>query len=311
MPEYIQLNLKQVQLNRYGENPHQQGGLYSYGDDNPPFEVLHGKEMSYNNWLDLDGSWQSAMDFPKPTVCHHQAWQSLRPGQSADTLAAAYEKALASDPVSAFGSIVSVNRPLDVELAAEDGRSLRRSRGSALLRGRGVGLLRKRKNLRIVQPTGVPLRTLSLRSIYGGVLVQELDRSKDDMDPKNWRIVSQRQPTPEQLADLAFAWRVARNVKSNAIVYVKDEATVGVGAGQMSRVDSVMLAAHKAGDRSRGAVMASDAFFPFPDGIEEAAKYGIVAVVQPGGSIRDEKVIETVDDLGLIMAFTGTRHFRH
>ncbi len=310
MPEYIQLNLKQVQLNRYGENPHQQGGLYSYGDDSPPFEVLHGKEMSYNNWLDLDGSWQSAMDFPKPTV------SIIKHGNpcglaSADTLAAAYDKALASDPVSAFGSIVSVNRPLDVELAVKMADLFVEVVAAPSYEEEALALLCKRKNLRIVQPTGVPLRTLSLRSIYGGVLVQELDRSKDDMDPSSWRIVSQRQPTPEQLADLAFAWRVARSVKSNAIVYVQDEATVGVGAGQMSRVDAVMLAAHKAGDRSRGAVMSSDAFFPFPDGIEEAAKYGIVAVVQPGGSIRDDKVIEAVDNLGLIMAFTGTRHFRH
>ena len=310
MPPFIQLNLKQVQLNRYGENPHQQGGLYSYGDDSPPFEVLHGKEMSYNNWLDLDGSWQSAMDFPRPTVAiiKHGNPCGLA---SADSLADAYDKALASDPVSAFGSIISVNRPLDVELARRMADLFVEVVAAPSYEEEALDLLRKRKNLRIVQPTGVPLRTLSLRSIYGGVLVQELDRSKADMEIENWKIVSQRQPTPAQLADLAFAWRVARNVKSNAIVYVKNEATVGVGAGQMSRVDAVMLAAHKAGDRSRGAVMSSDAFFPFPDGIEEAAKYGIVAVVQPGGSIRDDKVIETVDNLGLIMAFTGTRHFRH
>ncbi|MEZ4554963.1 MAG: hypothetical protein R2851_24345 [Caldilineaceae bacterium] len=171
--------------------------------------------------------------------------------------------------------------------------------------------LMRKKNLRIVRPTHVPLRPLSLRSIYGGVLVQELDRSQADMDPAAWTIASARQPTPAQLADLAFAWRVARWVKSNAIVYVKDEATVGVGAGQMSRVDSVMLAGHKAGDQARGAVMASDAFFPFPDGIEAAAKHGIAAVVQPGGSIRDDLVVEAVDKLGLVMVLTGTRHFRH
>jgi phosphoribosylaminoimidazolecarboxamide formyltransferase/IMP cyclohydrolase len=150
-----------------------------------------------------------------------------------------------------------------------------------------------------------------LRSIVGGVLVQELDRSEEDMNPLRWRVVSRRQPGPEQLADLAFAWRVARHVKSNAIVYVKDCATVGVGAGQMSRVDSVMMAGHKAGERSRGAVMASDAFFPFADGIEAAAKHGILAIVQPGGSVRDDEVIAKVDELGLVMCFTGARHFRH
>jgi len=142
-------------------------------------------------------------------------------------------------------------------------------------------------------------------------LVQELDRSEADMQVSAWRVVGQRQPTPDQLLDLAFAWRAARHVKSNAIVYVKDQATVGVGAGQMSRVDSVMMAGHKAGDRSRGAVMASDAFFPFADGIEAAAKHGITAVVQPGGSVRDEEVIAAVDRLGLVMCFTGARHFRH
>jgi phosphoribosylaminoimidazolecarboxamide formyltransferase/IMP cyclohydrolase len=150
-----------------------------------------------------------------------------------------------------------------------------------------------------------------LRSIYGGVLVQEVDRSQADMDPAHWRIVSQRQPTAAQRTDLAFAWRVARHVKSNAIVYVQDQATVGVGAGQMSRVDSVMVAGHKAGARAKGAVMASDAFFPFADGIEAAAQHGIAAVVQPGGSVRDEEVIAAVDRLGLVMAFTGARHFKH
>ena len=310
LPPFIQVTLKQVQLNRYGENPHQQGALYSYGSDNPPFEVLHGKEMSYNNWLDLDGSWQSAQDFPKPTV------SIIKHGNpcglaSANNLADAYDKALASDPVSAFGSIISVNRTLDAELAKRMGSLFVEVVAAPAYEDEALTILRKKKNLRIVQPTGLPLRPISLRSIYGGVLVQELDRSEADMDVENWRVVSQRQPTPKQMDDLAFAWRVARHVKSNAIVYVQDEATVGVGAGQMSRVDAVMLAAHKAGDRSRGAVMASDAFFPFPDGIEEAAKYGIVAVVQPGGSMRDDLVIETVDNLGLVMVFTGARHFRH
>jgi len=174
-----------------------------------------------------------------------------------------------------------------------------------------LDVLLAKKNLRIVQPTGVQLRPLSLRSIFGGVLVQEVDLSQADMDPAQWRIVSQLQPTSQQLADLVFAWRVARWVKSNAIVFAKDEATVGVGAGQMSRVDSVMVAGHKAGTRAQGAVMASDAFFPFADGIEEAAKHGIAAVVQPGGSVRDDEVIAAADRLGLVMALTGTRHFRH
>ncbi len=310
MPGHILVDLKLAQLNRYGENPHQQGGLYIYAGEQVPFEVLHGKEMSYNNWLDLDGSWQAAQDFREPTVAiiKHGNPCGLA---SAPTLADAYDKALASDPVSAFGSIISVNRPLDAETARRMSSLFIEVVAAPAYEEEALEILRKKKNLRIVQPTGVALRPLSLRSIYGGVLVQELDRSQNDMDPDNWQIVTRQQPTPEQLADLAFAWRVARHVKSNAIVFAKGRATVGIGAGQMSRVDSVMLAGHKAGQRAQGAVMASDAFFPFPDGIEAAAKYGITAVVQPGGSMRDEEVIAAADALGLAMAFTGTRHFRH
>lgn len=310
LPSQIQLDLRLVQRNRYGENPHQMGGLYAYGGNKAPFEVLHGKEMSYNNWLDLDGSWQSAQDFSEPTV------SIIKHGNpcglaSADTLADAYEKALASDPVSAFGSIISVNRPLDAETVNRMANLFVEVIAAPAFDEDALDLLQKKKNLRIVQPTNVALRSLSLRSIYGGVLVQELDRSQDDMDPAGWRIVSEKQPTEAQLADLAFAWRVARHVKSNAIVYIKDRATVGIGAGQMSRVDSVMLAGHKAGEKAQGAVMASDAFFPFADGIEAAAAHGIAAVVQPGGSMRDEEVIAAVNKLGLVMVLTGARHFRH
>jgi len=266
--------------------------------------------MSYNNWLDLDGAWQAAQDFPEPTVAiiKHGNPCGLA---SAPTLLAAYEKALASDPVSAFGSIITVNRPFDAALARRMGDLFVEVVAAAEYTPEALEILRKKKNLRLLKATGTKLRPITLRSIYGGVLVQEIDQSQADMDPANWRIVSERQPTAEQLADLAFAWRVARYVKSNAIVYVQDQATVGIGAGQMSRVDSVMVAAHKAGDRAQGAVMASDAFFPFADGIEAAAKYGISAVVQPGGSVRDEEVIEAVNKLGLVMVLTGTRHFRH
>ena len=174
-----------------------------------------------------------------------------------------------------------------------------------------LSLLQRKKNLRILRACGAAARSLNIRTVYGGALVQELDNSQQDFEPSNWRIVTERLPNAKQLADLAFAWRVCRHVKSNAIVYAKNRATVGVGAGQMSRVDSVMLAGHKAGERARGAVMASDAFFPFADGIEAAAAHGIAAVVQPGGSIRDEEVIASCNRLGLVMALTGTRHFRH
>ena len=276
----------------------------------PPFELLHGKAMSYNNWLDLDGGWQAAQDFSRPTV------SIIKHGNpcglaAADTLATAYEKALASDPVSAFGSIVSVNRALDAAAATLMGKLFVEVVAAPEFEPEALEILMRKKNLRIVRPTGSAPSPLSLRSIQGAVLVQQLDRSQEDMAPENWQIVSQRQPSRQQLADLAFAWRVARHVKSNAIIFAADEATVGIGAGQMSRVDSVMLAAHKAGERSQGAVMASDAFFPFADGIEAAAGHGIACVVQPGGSVRDEEVIEAVDRLELVMAFTGVRHFKH
>ncbi len=311
LPAQIDLSLERVQVMRYGENPHQQGALYRYaGDEGPAFEQLHGQEMSYNNWLDLDGSWQAARDFDEPTaaIIKHSNPCGLA---SADTLAAAYENALASDPVSAFGGIIAVNRRLDLATAERMSKLFVEIVAAPAYDGEALALLKRKKNLRILRGTGAAGHPLSLRSVYGGALVQELDSSREDLDPANWRVVSARRPGAEQLADLAFAWRVCRHVRSNAIVYAKGRATVGVGAGQMSRVDSVMLAGHKAGERSKGAVMASDAFFPFADGIEAAAEHGIAAIVQPGGSIRDEEVIAAVDRLGLVMAFSGTRHFRH
>ena len=311
LPAQIDLRLERVQAMRYGENPHQQGALYRFaGDEGPAFEQLHGQEMSYNNWLDLEGSWQAAQDFDAPTaaIIKHSNPCGLA---SADTLAAAYEHALASDPVSAFGGIVAVNRRLDVATAELMSELFIEIVAAPSFDEEALALLGRKKNLRILRATGAAGHPLSIRSVYGGALVQELDSSREDLDPANWQVVSECRPREEQLADLAFAWRVCRHVKSNAIVFAKGRATVGVGAGQMSRVDSVMLAGHKAGERSKGAAMASDAFFPFADGIEAAAAHGIDAIVQPGGSIRDEEVIAAVDRLGLVMAFTGTRHFRH
>ena len=310
LPVEVHIDLIQRQLNRYGENPHQQGGIYGYAGEKPAFEVLHGKEMSYNNWLDLDGAWTAAQDFARPTVAiiKHGNPCGLA---SADELAEAYAKAYAADSVSAFGGILASNRPLDLATAQQVGDLFLEVIAAPAYDAEALAHFQRKKNVRILLHTGVPARRLSLRSIVGGVLIQEIDRSQTDMDASTWQIVSRRQPTPQQVTDLAFAWRAARHVKSNAILYVKDEATVGVGAGQMSRVDSVMMAGHKAGERSRGAVMASDAFFPFADGIEAAAKHGIAAIVQPGGSVRDAEVIAAADQLGLAMCFTGVRHFRH
>jgi len=310
LPAQVRLDLERVQVMRYGENPHQQGALYRYSNASAAFEQLHGQEMSYNNWLDLDGSWQAAQDFDAPTVAiiKHSNPCGLA---SAETLANAYENALASDPVSAFGSIISVNRRLDGATAELMAKLFIEIVAAPSYDDEALAILQRKKNLRILRAAGTVPSQLSIRTVYGGALVQEPDNSRDDLEPANWQIVTRNRPDASQLEDLAFAWRVCRHVKSNAIVYAKDRATVGVGAGQMSRVDSVMLAGHKAGDRASGAVMASDAFFPFADGIEAAAAHGVAAVVQPGGSIRDEEVIESCDRLGLVMAFTGTRHFRH
>ena len=310
LPAQIHLDLERVQVMRYGENPHQEGALYRFRDASPAFEQLHGREMSYNNWLDLDGSWQAAQDFDEPTVAiiKHSNPCGLASG---DSLAAAYDSALASDPVSAFGSIISVNQILDRATSEKMAKLFVEIVAAPDFEEEALELLQRRKNLRILRANGGESHPLSIRTVHGGALVQELDRSQDDLDPANWKVVTQKRPDASQLADLAFAWRVCRHVKSNAIVYVQGRATVGVGAGQMSRVDSVMLAGHKAGERARGAVMASDAFFPFPDGIEAAAEHGIAAVVQPGGSIRDEEVIAACDRLGLVMVLTGARHFRH
>lgn len=313
MPRSFHLDLLRVQLNRYGENPHQAGGLYAYAGEQPAFEVLHGKEMSYNNWLDLDGAWQAAQDFPDATAAIVKHGNPCGIG-SAGELAAAYDKAFASDPVSAFGGIVAVNRVLDAATAARMKDIFFEVVAAPAFEQEALDVFFTKKNLRVLHFTGAhsyAARPYMLRSVIGGMLVQEADRSQEDMNPLAWTVASKKQPTLEQIEDLAFAWRVARHVKSNAIVYVKDRATVGVGAGQMSRVDSVMIAGHKAGDRARGAVMASDAFFPFADGIEMAARHGVVAVVQPGGSVRDEEVIASANRLGLVMMLTGTRHFRH
>lgn len=310
LPRALHIDLLRIQLNRYGENPHQQGGLYGYAGESPAFEVLHGKEMSYNNWLDLDGAWTTAQDFAEPTAAliKHGNPCGLA---SAHTLVEAWASALASDPVSAFGGILAVNRTLDVETVHAIGDLFLEVVVAPAFEEEALKRLLARKNLRVLRHSGAPDRPIGLRSISGGVLVQEIDRSQQDMDAAGWQVVSQQRPTPAMLSDLAFAWRTARHVKSNAIVYVHNRATVGVGAGQMSRVDSVMMAGHKAGERARGAVMASDAFFPFADGVELAAQHGIVAVVQPGGSVRDDQVIEAADRLGLVMLFTGARHFRH
>jgi phosphoribosylaminoimidazolecarboxamide formyltransferase/IMP cyclohydrolase len=296
---------------RYGENPHQDAMLYGYAPDAGPLggKLLQGKALSYNNLLDLDAAWRAAVAYHRPTVCivKHLSPCGLA---SADTLAEAYPAALQSDPVSAFGGVIATNRPFDQDIAAALGDLFVECIAAPGYTTQALELLAGRKNLRLVSMPDTTVEPLfELRSVNQGVLRQAMDLG--DPADANWRVVSQRQPTEREWAALRFAWIACQHVKSNAIVFARAEATVGIGGGQPNRVDCVRIAAARAGERAHGAVMASDAFFPFPDSVEEAAKVGITAIVEPGGSIRDEQAIVAADEHDIAMIFTGVRHFRH
>jgi len=311
-PDRLTLTLERQQVLRYGENPHQRAALYRWPGVEGPMggRLLQGKPLSYNNLLDLDAAWQAAQDFAAPTVVivKHTNPCGLA---SAESLEAAYGPALAGDPVSAFGSIIAVNRVFDAATARQLGDLFVECVVAPAFTPEALEVLSARQNLRLLE---MPSATVSdweweLRTVQDGVLLQEPDTASEDQT--TWRVATQREPTDAEWTALRFAWRAVKHVKSNAIVFAEGTALVGVGAGQMSRVDSVRLAALKAGKRTQGAVMASDAFFPFPDGIQEAAKMGITAVIQPGGSVRDKQVIAAADEAGLAMVLTGRRHFRH
>jgi phosphoribosylaminoimidazolecarboxamide formyltransferase/IMP cyclohydrolase len=309
-PRTLALAFEYASTFRYGENPHQAGALYRLpgGTGAAYARQLHGKGMSYTNWLDADGAWLAANDFSEPTVAiiKHASPCGIA---SADTLVDAYRAALASDPISAFGGVVAVNRPLDLSTAQAIDEIFTEIVMAPAFEEDALALLRGKKNRRLLEvPSSAEGRVWDLRGIDGGLLVQE----RDYPDPsEDWKAVTERAPADEEMAAMRFGWRAIRHVKSNAILFAKGTATVGIGTGQPSRVDSVRLAAQKAGDAARGAIMASDAFFPFPDGVEVAAEAGVTAVVQPGGSIRDELVIEAANKAGMAMVFTGRRHFRH
>ncbi len=306
LPAVLPMVLHKEQPLRYGENPHQQAAFYRWQGYQPAFEQLHGKELSYNNLGDLHGAWGVVNEFSTPAVAiiKHANPCGLATDEN---LVQAYEKALASDPVSAFGSIVAVNREVDEELAAAMSSLFIEVLAAPAFTPAALARLQRKRNLRVMRATGARQFPWHVQSASGGLLVQ----SQDKQYLAKQEVVSRRQPTAQELADLLFAWRVAKWVKSNAIVFARGQATVGVGAGQMSRVDAVRYAAIKAGERAQGAVMASDAFFPFADGIEAAAQAGVTAVIQPGGSVRDAEVIAAADALGMAMVFTGMRHFRH
>ncbi|GMV41421.1 MAG: bifunctional purine biosynthesis protein PurH [Myxococcales bacterium] len=309
LPGALTLVATRTQTLRYGENPHQRGALYAWAGASPAFTQHLGKELSYNNIVDLEAAWAMAADFAPPTVAivKHTNPSGL---SCAATPLHAYREALACDPVSAFGSIIAVNREVDLAFVEEVGALFVEVLVAPSFTADALEWLgRKKKNCRVLtlgDPAPVPLE---IRAVRGGLLVQTPDDRGTDQSA--WKVVTKRAPTEPELAALRFVWVVTKHVKSNAIVLAQGTNTVGVGAGQMNRVDSVAIAARRAGDRARGSVLGSDAFFPFPDGVEAAAAAGVTAIAQPGGSIRDAEVIEAADRLGLAMVFTGERHFKH
>ncbi len=293
---------------RYGENPHQSAALYgSRGRGIAGAEQLHGKELSYNNLVDLDAAWQLACEFSEPAAAIIKHTNPCGCAEQA-SLAEAYRKAFECDPVSAYGGVIGLNRPMDEETAREIAKTFIEAIAAPGYSAEALAILTAKKNLRLlrVAPGG---DSLVVKSISGGFLVQTADDAR--LDRASATVKTRRAPTELEWRSLEFGWKVAKHVKSNAIVYARAGQAVGVGAGQMSRVDSVKIGAMKAVLPLAATVVASDAYFPFPDGVEEAAKNGATAVIQPGGSIRDEEVIAAADRLGLAMVFTGVRHFRH
>lgn len=312
---------------RYGENPHQQAGFYVNGDNRPGVATarqLQGKQLSYNNINDTDAAFELVGEFDPARSAAVAIIKHANPCGVAegDTLKAAYEKALACDPVSAFGGIVALNRLLDAEAAEEIVKTFTEVIIAPNASEEAQAIVAAKKNLRLLVTGGLPdprAAGFGVKSVAGGLLVQSRDNlAVDDLELK---VVTRRAPTDREMADLRFAFRVAKHVKSNAIIYAKDLATVGIGAGQMSRVDSSRIAARKALDAAeaaklaepltKGSVVASDAFFPFADGLLSAVEAGATAVIQPGGSMRDDEVIAAADEHGIAMVFTGVRHFRH
>jgi len=317
LPANLHLNYRKVMDLRYGENPHQKAALYrdpaAQGRGLASARQLQGKELSFNNLLDMEAAWGLVQEFSEPTtvIIKHTNPCGVATGK---TLAESYARALAVDPVSAFGSVIALNRPLDGATAEALAKLFVEVVVAPSYAPEALAQLATKKNLRLMDMSaaaGDDYR-LQFKNISGGLLVQTPDTL--GADSSSWRCVTARQPAAEEKRALEFGWRLVKHVKSNAIVFVQDGLLVGVGAGQMSRVDSVKLAVTKARDLSHslaGTAVASDAFFPFSDGLEEAAKAGATAIVQPGGSLRDAEVIAAADRLGLTMLFTGVRHFRH
>jgi len=306
LPETLGIAAKRTAVLRYGENPHQQAALYTLKTAGiAAAEQLHGKELSYNNLVDLDAAWQLAQEFERDAAAIIKHTNPCGCAEQA-TLKDAYLKALEADPVSAFGGVLAFNREVDADTAGEVSKLFVEAIAAPAFSEAALAILRVKKNLRLVRVTPVNQPELTIRSISGGLLAQTADTASPEITVK-----SARPPSDQEMRALLFGWKVCKHVKSNAIVYAREGQIVSVGAGQMSRVDSVKVGAMKAVLPLAGSVVASDAFFPFPDGVEEAAKNGATAFIQPGGSVRDADVIAAADRLGVAMVFTGVRHFRH
>lgn len=309
-PDKVTWSIQKTLDLRYGENPHQRAALYATGKPGlASAELLSGKEMSFNNYVDADAAWQLVTDFGETTcaIIKHTNPAGVGVGT---TPTQAYQKALATDPVSAFGGIVAFNRSIDADAAREIVKIFTEVVIAPDYAADALAILKGKKNLRLIRMGSVEaVQRLEYKQISGGVLVQTSDTHR--LRREDLKVVTNRQPTDEEIKALMFAWTVCKHTKSNAIVYARADQTVGVGAGQMSRVDSVKIGAMRAQLPLAGSVLASDAFFPFRDGIDEAAKHGITAVIQPGGSVRDDEVISAANEHGLAMVFTGIRHFKH
>ncbi|WP_280479559.1 bifunctional phosphoribosylaminoimidazolecarboxamide formyltransferase/IMP cyclohydrolase [Nocardia cyriacigeorgica] len=313
-PDWIGGSWERAAVLRYGENPHQEAALYTANDGAPGLaqaRQLHGKEMSYNNYVDADAAWRAAHDHTDPAVAIIKHANPCGIALGAD-IAEAHRKAHACDPVSAYGGVIAANREVTVEMAQQVAEIFTEVIVAPAYADGAVEVLQRKKNVRILVAEPPRRAGVELRPISGGALLQQhdiLDAEGDD--PANWTLVAGEPADEQTLADLAFAWRACRAVKSNAILLAHDGASVGVGMGQVNRVDAVGLAVQRAGDRVKGSVAASDAFFPFPDGPEALIQAGVRAIVHPGGSVRDQETIDVARAAGVTVYLTGSRHFAH
>jgi phosphoribosylaminoimidazolecarboxamide formyltransferase/IMP cyclohydrolase len=309
LPSTLRINLPLAQSLRYGENPHQRAALYSDGSGTGVAGAtqLQGKELSFNNLVDLDACWELVQEFDETAVVIVKHTNPCGAATGAIVLEA-YQKALSSDPVSAFGGVIGINRTVDADAAAEISKLFVEAIAAPAFTPEARERFAAKKNLRLVEVHSAPPRPIA-KQVSGGMLLQDADTAR--VAESELKVVTWRPPTAEELRSLLFAWRVCKHVKSNAIVYARSGQTIGIGAGQMSRVDAARFGAMKAVLPLQGCVAASDAFFPFPDGLEAVAQAGATAVIQPGGSVKDQEVIAAADKLGVAMVFTGIRHFRH